>query len=202
MQLVTQVAVIGQQGIGQRDPPRCLRHQGVGAGFLQAGGAEGTAQAAFRLLAGLQAAGHQGVGEVGGEAVVAHQPRHFLNQIHLTLQVHRPRGWHLHPPALVVLGVEGAAERLQGGLDAAVAEIFGLPLHQHRTEQVVEMVPIQPERLLWFLGTLMQPATLHPGPRQLHEQGDSPVGGSEGGLPGQSLLETAAGLGAQAHAAG
>ena len=53
-----------------------------------------------------------------------------------------------------------------------------------------------------LLGAGVQPAAHHPPTGQLGQQGTGPVCRRQGGLEGESLLEAAAGLGAQAHAAG
>jgi hypothetical protein len=201
LQVVAQVAVIGQERVGKGYPSRRLRHQGEGAGLLQAGAAEGTAQESFRLLGGFESAGQQGIGQMGGEVVVAHQPRHLLDQIHRSLQIHGPRRWHGNQPAVIAC-LKGAAECFEGGHDAAVGQILGHPIDQHRPEQVMKRVALQPQGLGGNRRSLVKPAAFHPRTGKLLKQLHRPVGGSQGRLTRQSLLETAARFGAQAGAAG
>ena len=82
---------------------------------------------------------------MGRELVVAHQPRHLFDQIHLPAQIHGPLRRHHHGPA-PVLGGEGAAQGLQGALDVAVVEVLGFAIDQHWTQQVVEGIAAQHHR--------------------------------------------------------
>ena len=138
---------------------------------------------------------------MGGELVVAHQAGHLLDQIHRPLQIEGPGGWHGHEPA-VLFRLQAAAQGCEGGLDPPILKVAGFAIDQHRTQQVVQPVTIETHRWAGSLGALMQPAAHHAGASKLLQQRHGPVCGCEGGLPGQTLLETAAGLRAQAHAAG
>ena len=203
VEVVAQMAVVGQQGIGQGQTPLGGRHQGEAAGLLQAGSAESPAQPALGLLLGFEAARFDRIRQMAGELVVAHQARHLLDQVDLAAQVDRPGGGHLHLPALLIgRGLQLAAQGLQGAGDALVAQVLRLAVHQHRAQQVVQGIAAQQQRLSGLAGALMQPAAFHRGTAELDQQGAGPIGSGQGGLPRQALFKTAAGLGAQAHAAG
>ena len=142
MQVVAQVAVVGQQGVGQGDAPVSRGHQGEAAGFLEPSPAELAAQAALHLLGWVQTAGFEGIGQMARELVVSDQACHFLNQIDLPLEIHRTGGRHGHPPTLVVeIGLEAAAQGGESLQDAGIAEVAACVSVLHRPQQVVQGIP-------------------------------------------------------------
>ena len=95
-QAIAQMAVVGQEGIGEGHPRGNRwgrrrgfrpggtelaggRSQGEVAGFLQAGGGQGPAQAPLHMLVGTEAPRFERIGQVAGKPVVAHQAGHLLN---------------------------------------------------------------------------------------------------------------------------
>ena len=200
-QVVAQMAVVGQQGIGQRDAAFRGGHQGKAAGLLQAGRHQGPAQTALGHLLGGQAAWFDRIGQMTGEVVVAHQAGHLFNQIHLAVQVDRPGGRYAHVPALVVL-LQLAADGLQGAHDALIAEITRFAVLQHRPQQVVQGVAAQMEGRGGLLRAALHPAAHHLSTAQLLQQGHRPIRSGQRGFRWQSLLEAAAGFRAKTHAAG
>ena len=201
MEVVTKMAVVGQQGVGQGNPAGSGRHQREATGFLEPGSAQGLAQSALQALGRRRTARFQGVGQMGCELVVPHQTRHLLDQIHLAAQIQGPLRRHRHGPA-PFLGAEGAAQGLQGALDTAIVEVLWLTINQHRTQQVVEGIAAQQHLLRSTGGAPMQPAALQGCACQLLEQRHGSITGGEGAIGRQPLLEAAARLGAQSHAAG
>ena len=142
VQVVAQVAVVGQQGVGQRDAPVSGGHQGEAAGFLEPSPAELTAQVALHLLGWFQTAGFEGIGKMAGELVVSDQACHFLNQIDLPLEIHRTGGRHGHPPTLVVgIGLKAAAQGGEGLEDAGIAQVAECISVLHGPKQVVQGIP-------------------------------------------------------------
>ena len=139
---------------------------------------------------------------MAGKAVVAHQASHFFNQIHFALQVHGARGGHLHLPAVVV-GAKAAAQGAEDLFDLGVGQVGLLAVGiDHRAEQVVQRVAAQAQRRARCFLALMAPALLELGAAEFLQQLRGSIGGRECHLPRQTLLKTAAGIGAQAHAAG
>ena len=202
VEVVAQVAVIGQERIGQGDPARGGGGERERTGFLQAGGAEMAPQAPFEPLLWIGATGFQRIGQVGAEAVVAHQAGHLFDQIHLTAQVDGAGGRHRDGPAFLV-GRELAAEGLQGRLDRFIAEVLlAAVLSFHRAEQVVQGIAAQQQRRGGLGRAAVAPAAYASGPGQLLQHRHRPVAGGQGGLGRQPLLKAAAGLGAQGQAAG
>ena len=181
VEVVAEVAVIGQQRVGQGNPAGGRRHQRQGAGLLQARRHQGATQATLGLLLGLKAARGDRIGQMGGEAVVAHQAGHLFDQIHRPVQIKSP-GWrHGHQPTLLI-GREAATEGGEGGLDLAVLQVAGLAIDQHRTKKVVEGIPIEAQRRPRRGGVLVQPAAHHPGIGKLLQQGHGPVCGPQGSV--------------------
>ena len=201
MQGVAQVAVVGEQRVGQRNPPPTGLHQRQGAAFLQTSRRQRPPQPALRLLLGGQATWLERIRQMGRELVVAHQPRHLLDQIHLAAQVDGALRRHLHQPAILG-GRQGAAERLQGGFDARIGQILLLAVNLHRPQQVVQGIAPQLQGLRRTFRPSVAPAAHHRGAGQLLQERHSLVGGGQGDLAGQPLLKAAAGLAAQADAAG
>ena len=97
-QAVTEVAVIGQQGVGQRQAPLRIGPRSFGAGgpqrqgtgLLQSRRHQVAPQPSLGLLGRREPAGGDRVGQVACEAVVAHQACHLFDQVHLPLQIHGP----------------------------------------------------------------------------------------------------------------
>ena len=201
MEVVAEVAVIRQQGIGQGQPALGCSHQGEAAHFLQSGAAQGPPQPAFHLLGWLQTTRFKGIWQVAGKGVVTHQPGHFLNQIHLPQEVHRARRRHHNQPAIVV-GLEAATQGLQGLFDPAIVEVGQLAVNDHGAQQIVQGVPAQNQGLHCGLGTAMEPTGYGLGAAELLQQGHGLVGGGEGGFRGQTLFKSAACLRAETQASG
>ena len=65
MEVVTKMAVVGQQGVGQGNPAGSGRHQREATGFLEPGSAQGLAQSALEALGRRRTARFQGVGQMG-----------------------------------------------------------------------------------------------------------------------------------------
>ena len=136
------MAVVGQEGIGEGHPggerwgrrrgfrPGGTeltggRSQGEMAGFLQAGGGQGPAQAPLDLLVGTEAPRFERIGQVAGETVVAHQAGHLLNQIHLAHQILAAGGRHQHVPTLAPSQLaELTAQGSEGLDDVVIVEVF------------------------------------------------------------------------------
>jgi hypothetical protein len=97
------------------------------ASFLEAGGGQGAAQAPLHLLVGAEATRFKGIGQVGGKAVVAHQPGYLLDQINFTTQVLAAGRGHDHIPAFTASPFDQlAAQGRQGVDDLTVFEIVQL----------------------------------------------------------------------------
>ena len=201
MEVVAEVAVIRQQGIGQGQPALGCSHQREAAHFLQTGVAQGPPQPAFNLLGRLQTTRFKGIWQVASKGVVTHQPGHFLNQIHFPQEIHRSRRRHRNQPAVVV-GLEGATQGLQGLFDPAIVEVGQLAVNEHGAKQVVQGVAAQNQGLRCCVGTAMHPASYRFGAAELLQQGHGLVGGGEGGFRGQAFFKSAARLRSQTQASG
>ena len=201
MEIVAKVAVIRQQGIGQGQPALSCTHQGHAAHFLQPGVAQGPPQPALNLLGRLQPPRFKGIWQVASKGVVAHQPGHFLNQIHFPQEIHRARRRHHNQPAVVVR-LEAATQGLQGLFDPAIVEVGQLAVDEHGAQQIVQGVPAQNQGLRCGLGPAMDPAGYGLGAAELLQQGHGLVGGGEGGFRGQTLFKSATCLRAETQAAG
>ena len=223
-QAIAQMAVVGQEGIGEGHPRGNRwgrrrgfrpggtelaggRSQGKVAGFLQAGGGQGPAQAPLHLLVGTEAPRFERIGQVAGKPVVAHQAGHLLNQVHLAHQILAAGGRHQHVPTLATaLLAEVAAQGGQGLNDLVVFQVLQLSRfavqHLHLPQQLVQGVAAEQHGGGLCRRPLVTPTTDHGGATQLLQQGHGPIGRRQGDLGGQALFKAAAGIGAQADAAG
>ena len=138
---------------------------------------------------------------MASKGVVAHQPGHFLNQIHFPQKIHRSRRRHHNQPAIVV-GLEAATEGLQGLFDPAIVEVGQLAVNEHGAKQIVQGVPAHNQGLGCCLGPAMDPASNGLSAAELLEQGHGLVRGGEGGFRGQAFFKSAACLRAETQASG
>lgn len=87
-------------------------------------------------------------------------------------------------------------------LDDFIWEVSGAALIDDRTEQLVQGITAEFQRLCRPLRQLVKPAAYGLGPGQFNQPLHRPVGGREGHLPWQALFKTGAGLRSQTHASG
>ena len=101
---------------------------------------------------------------------------------------------------------EVAAQGGQGLNDLAVFQVLQLSRfavqHLHLPQQLVQGVAAEQHGGGLCRRPLVTPTTDHGGATQLLQQGHGPIGRRQGDLGGQALFKAAAGIGAQADAAG